>query len=192
MGSTAIWIPREHFRSDFGQPMCLIGLRRTLGLRARPEMSGAMAKRHVPYYLGGLVLALVLGNAPAAQTIPSPLLGQSIQAEYVKLFESRRAGQIRQAWSDQVYISTKGRIFHRHKRGSTQPEGSRSFEAVGDDDGGGDGRNVPYRWTGSGLSREWVNRRGVHSDLWHYTKRGSGQGCPPHAQLGSRADRGCS
>jgi hypothetical protein len=128
-------------------------------------MSGAMAKQHVPY-LGGLVLALVLSDAPAAQTIPSPLLGQSIQAEYVELFESRRAGQIRQAWSDQVYISTKGRIFHRHKRGSTEPEGSRSFEAVGDDDGGGDGRNVPYRWTGSGLSREWVNRRGVQVQQW--------------------------
>jgi hypothetical protein len=113
--------------------------------------------------LAGLTLSF---TAPSeAQTIPPALQGYSIRAEYVELVESRRAGQVRQVWSDQVYISTKGRIFHRHDRRSTRPEGSRSFEAVGDE-ASGEGREARYRWVGNGLSREWTNRRGIRLQQW--------------------------
>jgi hypothetical protein len=110
-----------------------------------------------------LVTFWTLGHLqPAAsQTLRfADLEGYSIAADYQEMVTTRRSGSFQQTWSDRIYFSTKGRIFHRFSRQSTRPEYARSRESVSDEEGQGDGHGVSYHWTGSGIAREWTNRRG--------------------------------
>lgn len=109
-----------------------------------------------------LAVLLAAGSPALAQSVSFPgLEGHSIVARYDEAITTRRGEVFRYQWNDRVYFSTKGRIFHRFSVDGDRPGRARTYEAVGDEQGVGDGRMAKYRWTGSGITRQWRNPRGV-------------------------------
>lgn len=109
----------------------------------------------------------------SAQTFEA-LEGKSIVAQYSEVILLGNGRNFSQTWTEIVYVSSKGRIFHRHdlKSGSVGNQGS--HEAIGDREGAGESRQAKFAWTGSALSRQWTNRRGVH---FRQIINVSGSGC---------------
>lgn len=106
---------------------------------------------------------LVASGAAWSQTSSfAGLGGHSISAEYKEEVMTGRAGSFRLVWREQVYFSTKGRIFHRSDRRSSRPDFERQSENISDPDGQGDGREAKFRWVSDGIVREFTTPRGIH------------------------------
>ncbi len=60
------------------------------------------------------------------------LEGKSISVDYREQITTPRGQVLRQTWRDRIYISTKGRIFHRFDLQSSMPGNTRTFETFGD------------------------------------------------------------
>jgi hypothetical protein len=104
--------------------------------------------------------ALCISWDASAQVSMQSLYGHSIVAEYSEAVSSRRAGDFTVVWHDRIYISDKGRIFHKFQVNSSRAGRDRDLELVGNEAGIGEGTQAKYRWTGSGFSRSWTNGRG--------------------------------
>lgn len=111
----------------------------------------------------GIATLATISFAPAApaQTFEA-LEGKSIIAQYSEVISMNNERNFSQTWTDIVYVSSKGRIFHRHDRKSGSAANEGSHEAIGDREGAGESRKAKFAWTGSVLSRQWKNSRGVH------------------------------
>ena len=125
-----------------------------------------------------LAVAFAMGNPVLAQAQGlRNLEGHSIIVDYREQIVTPR-GSFQVTWGDRIYISTKGRIFHRFNTQSTNPNFGGSFETVGDEAGRGDDRRAKFVWTGQGISRQWTNRRGVTlRQTISITPTGSGYSC---------------
>ena len=123
----------------------------------------------------------IIGNPSAALSQyhgMQALEGHSIVVNFQEQVTSRRGKSFQAVWRDRVYFSTKGRIFHRFDRQNQRPDRSRNYELVGDEAGQGDDRRAKFAWTGQGITRQWVNRRGVTlQQTIAITPTGSGYSC---------------
>jgi hypothetical protein len=97
------------------------------------------------------------GHALAQDSLFAALEGHSVIVDLREEVATPR-GTFEFLWRDRVYISTKGRIFHRFDVRSTHPILHGQRELVSD---GGPGRGGKYIWTGNALTRQWVNKIGV-------------------------------
>ena len=111
--------------------------------------------------LAGLAAIVSPGIALAQSPGMKALEGHSISVDYQEQVTNRRGESWTDVWRDRIYISTKGRIFHRFDRQSPRSDRNRNFETVGDEAGRGDDRRAKFVWTGQGISRQWTNQRGV-------------------------------
>lgn len=100
------------------------------------------------------------GMALAQSLTPSELEGHSIVAEFVENVTTGRGESFGITWHDQVYFSTKGRILHRMNVTDSRPNKSRFGEAISDATRDM-GQGVKYQWSGSGITRQWYNGRGL-------------------------------
>jgi hypothetical protein len=134
------------------------------GLRAVSSTSMKVAEMH--RHLLVLVFSWPLMAAMQTPAIGqsagfAALEGKSISVDYREQITTPRGQVLRQTWRDRIYISTKGRIFHRFDLQSSMPGNTRTFETFGDESGRGAERRARYVWTGQGISRQRTNRRGV-------------------------------
>lgn len=102
--------------------------------------------------------AVLASRAHAQGSMQTSLQGHSIIANLSEVVMSRRRGTASLNWSTAVYISEKSRIFARHDVSSSDPSRQQFREVSPDNEG--TGGSAQFRWTGSGLSRQWVNRNG--------------------------------
>ena len=121
-----------------------------------------MANRSLRHVLRGasfaplVILALGSPSALAQAVSPAELQGHSVIVDYQEMLHGGQGARL-VAFNDRVYISTKGRIFHRlDRRGGL--DGGRSREAVSE---GGSVRGGRFQWDGQGrLVRAGRNLRG--------------------------------
>lgn len=112
--------------------------------------------------LTGLTLAFCAVGQANSQTVQfSALEGHSIISDYEEKILSRRSGSFSNKWHDELYFSTKGRIFHRFSMDNGRRGDHRNRDSVSEEDGSNDGQGAAFRWIGNGVMREWTNRRGI-------------------------------
>lgn len=112
-------------------------------------------------FLFALSLITCCSSFAVAQTSSfGALEGHSIISTYAEEISSRRMGTFEIVWHDTIYFSTKGRIFHRISQENSRKGDSRR-DIVGDEGGRNDGQGTAFRWVGNGVTREWINPRGV-------------------------------
>lgn len=110
----------------------------------------------------GLSLAICVVGQTNAQTPGfSALEGRSIVSDYEEEILSKRSGSFNNKWHDELYFSTKGRIFHRLSMDNGRRGDHRNRDSVSEEDGSNDGQGAAFRWIGNGVMREWTNRRGI-------------------------------
>jgi len=84
----------------------------------------------------------------------SDLYGKSIETRIVEPM-SRRRGPGQQYWHDRIYVSDRGRIFHKFEFSASDSDRDRIHE-IGPD--GATGSTL--RWSSGALTRTWKNGRG--------------------------------
>jgi hypothetical protein len=115
------------------------------------------------------------------------LKGHSIIVDYRELVESRRRGTFRWHWRDRIYVSDKGRIFHRFD--AIGDRRNSLYEMVGDETGGTEDNRTKFTWDGSSFVRQWTRRSNglAIRQTIHVFRTGSGLGCQMNVQrLGGR------
>jgi hypothetical protein len=126
-----------------------------------PSSGQDLVERYAFHRRGSSHVAPSALPAAAPDALFNALEGHSIVADLHESLMTGRGETFENRWRDRVYISTKGRIFHRFDSKSTRPGVGGVREFVGEADGSGEGRGAKYVWTSNGLSRQWVNRRGT-------------------------------
>lgn len=106
------------------------------------------------------------------------LEGHSIVSDYQEEVTSRKGDVFQIDWKDTLYISTKGRIFHRFSQTNTKRGFDKNVDSVSDEGGRSEGKGASFRWTGNGLVRQWTNRTGVKiRQSIHISPAGDGFAC---------------
>jgi hypothetical protein len=108
--------------------------------------------------LATVAIALSASGAAAQGVTLDQLKERSIVVAYTETVNTPQ-GSYSQTWRESVYVSSLGRVFHRSNLASTRAGSSRSFDAVGDQGGAGEGSIRKFAWTGNGFSRQWTNPR---------------------------------
>lgn len=110
----------------------------------------------------GIVVAIFPVNIAWSQdTLFRNLEGHSIISNYQEEITSRKGDVFQIDWRDTLYISTKGRIFHRFSQTNTKRGFDKNLDNVSDEGGRSEGKGAGFRWAGDGLVRQWTNRTGV-------------------------------
>jgi len=139
-----------------------------------------------------LFAAPLTGSHSGAQALTmADLEGHSVILDFEEIVTTGRGEPFQQRWQNRVYFSTKGRIFDQFNRSSPRSGQSRSWEAVGDEEGFGEGRAPKFVWNGQGVTRQWANRRG-HTRRQTITITPSGNGYSCYMTLERSGGRGFS
>src|SRR4051794_17698003 len=113
--------------------------------------------RHFATLLLAGACTLVATIAQAEDALLSSLAGFSVDVSYSEIVGSRR-GTFAWTWKEKIYISSKLRFFTKHSVQGDSRSSGRSADISPDE--GGTGSETPFKWNGSGLSRQWINMRG--------------------------------
>ncbi|MGN6096016.1 MAG: hypothetical protein ACTHP8_07230 [Bosea sp. (in: a-proteobacteria)] len=109
---------------------------------------------------GTLLATLFTAAAAYSQDVVlSDLSGHSISIDYVEGLSNNGGPFVSYFWSDRIYVSTKGRLFHSTKQKSALRNSGYSHEAVSELVGPDPSQSGKLLWSEQGLVREWIRGR---------------------------------
>jgi hypothetical protein len=103
------------------------------------------------------LLVVMPGIVSGQEALRAQLKGHSVVVQYTEVVSGRRhTGEL--VWTQAIYVSSQGRLFVSvNRRGNSRRGYLHADITPGSNDSGG---STPFKWTKTGLTREWRDRRG--------------------------------
>lgn len=104
-----------------------------------------------------LSLLATTGIAFGQEGLQTGMRGRSIVVQYTEVVSGRRHSKTF-VWTQVIYVSSRGRLFASVNMKGDSRRGAFHSDIMPDSNNSGGG--TPFKWTESGLTRAWLDRRG--------------------------------